>query len=397
MIHGQLLKPSETAFKLKMTTELKGIIIPVSLKLIFIGPLKLIRNESCGKLFPSPSLIPPSRILDLSGIVQVDYEALDGFAKFACDLVNGDKVDLDLIGDGVRLEVFGINIDNLYLKKSISIKGMEGLKETRVDRVDVVGGTREYMVLEVYTTIINSSNMDLVSLGDVRLAMFYKFKNLAELVMEDLTLVNGENKYIITVHFSIPEGDGVSGASIEGDDRSVAIEALSNFCSGIPSDITISGASKPTPIPFLSPSLKSLSISTILPGLPTTLLKRSVLLVSSPLSLLTLKVPNKLLIENSFGTRLTILKMSGFVYHKGDLIATLDQDLSSFGGILIPSHTTLWTPPVWLRLQVGMGVLRVGSELVVDVETVLDVKVGEYFVREVGYKQNGVELGIGFS
>ena len=89
--------------------------------------------------------------------------------------------------------------------------------------------------------------------------------------------------------------------------------------------------------------------------------------------------------------------MSGFVYHKGDLIATLDQDLSSFGGILIPSHTTLWTPPVWLRLQVGMGVLRVGSELVVDVETVLDVKVGEYFVREVGYKQNGVELGIGFS
>ena len=69
----------------------------------------------------------------------------------------------------------------------------------------------------------------------------------------------------------------------------------------------------------------------------------------------------------------------------------MDQSLN----FKIEPNSTAWSPKIWLKVVLGMGIIKVGGELRVDVECVLDCVVGEFFVKGVRYNQENVELGVG--
>ncbi len=334
------------------------------------------------------------------------------FSSFATDLIssNGEVAQV-LVGDGVCIDLFGglVSIDGLKINKQVSLLGLGGLSKTVVHDVQVLGGTAEYMILEADTSIYNPSNVALVSVGDVYCSIFYASASFgtnafvgnqphATVIIHDLTLLPGENRFKTRVNFQI--------ASQEGLERVSALEMLSNFICCKPTEpIFLKGHSrKATKIPYLFESLKSLSILSSMPGLPSSMqmIRSALLLLHSPiLSIASLSVPSKMQLLNSFAVTVTVTRMYGNITHDGNIICSIQQDLAK-NPIVLPPNSVTWTREIWLKLAIGVNPLKAlfdfdtrSGILQVDVDCSLDVVVGDYVIQGIKYTQSGLDTRIG--
>ena len=430
VISGTILRPSDTgAFKLLLKAELTNS-GPLPVLIRYKQLLNLARqvpNKRKGLLqdiatvkMKSATSVPSwGGQVDMDSTVMISYDNLDDFAQFSKDLVSSKgQVNQVLYGDGLSVELLGglLVVEGLQIRKQVSLQGLEGLSSVTVHSAKVIGSTSEFMVLECDTSIYNPSNVSLEQLGDVFCSLHYvdqeqfSVANVqdmgltqphATILMENLTLKQGANRFMTRAHFKVTSSPGV--------ERDSALKMLSNFiCCKETKPVLIRGHKrKATKIPYLFESLTSLSISTSMPGLPSEMkmIKSALLLLHSPLSTLTsLTAPSRLELLNAFPVPVQILKMKGKILHRGNEIAALDVDLETTAAPLVLAPCCVsWTREIKLKLKVAVpaimalfdfdtreGVLRV------DVESILDCKVGDYLVRGVAYTQEGVcsKLGL---
>lgn len=250
--------------------------------------------------------------------------------------------------------------------------------------------------------------MSLVSLGDCYFSLYYSSvvpaphapQSHASMMLPNLTLMAGETtSYKTLVQFTVPDQPGPH--------RKSALQILSNFICCVPTEpIYLKGSlEKATHIPYLYKSLTSLNIQSVMPGLPKDkkMIESAILSISSPLaSLASLSLPARMNLVNYFQTPITITKMKGSITHKSQPLAFIDCDLSEDPIILPPNSTTL-TQQVWLKLSVGMHVIKSLYDfdtslgvLLVDVEIELCFSVDSYSVADVKYVQHAVVSKIGF-
>ncbi|KAJ3305619.1 hypothetical protein HDV03_001264 [Kappamyces sp. JEL0829] len=418
VIEASIIKPSGGAFRLVMKVALAKT-GPFATLIKYKKPLRMVKREAgketvlAGVSIKGSSAVPAGGgEVEMDSVVSVAYDQVDAFGDFSKDLVLcKGQVEQTLKGDGVSISLFGglVQIDGLSINKTVSLAGLGGLTNTVVHDIQVLGATSEYMILEADTSIYNPSNVALVGLGDVFCSMFYvasKFGSSAlydslphaTVVMHDLTLQPGENRFKTRVNFQIPSAPGI--------ERDSALEMLSNFiCCKETTPILLRGHSrKATKIPYLFNSLTSLNIITSMPGLPPTMqmINSAVLLLHSPLATLAfLSAPTKMELLNSFAVPVSVLRMVGAIKHDGNPIGSLDQNLTS-DPIVLPPNSLTWTREIWLKLAVGPSALRALFDfdttegvLLVDVDCWLDVKVGEYLVQGVKYSQTGLKTKLG--
>ena len=432
VIKGTILRPNNSDFELLLQTELKNTgplatVLKYRKPLILaryitskskngnqLGPRKILQEIAAVEMNSSTAVPSWGGIVDMNSKVIISDHQLDHFSAFSKDLVSmKGNIKQILHGDGICIELMNglIQIEGLKLYKEVSLQGLEGLNKVLVHEAKVVGSTSEYMILECDTSIFNPSNVCLEQLGNVYCSLHYidsdQFPGVdmsstiphATIMMENLTLKQGENRFMTRAHFKVTSSPGV--------ERESALKMLSNFiCCKSTKPILFRGhQTKATKIPYLFDSLTSLSIPSIMPGLPSNMkmIKSALLLLHSPLSTIaSLQAPSRLELLNAFPITVSILKMKGKILHNGNEIASLDIDLESSPIILEPESTS-WTREIKLKLKIALPAILALFDfdtskgvLKVDVESILDCKVGEYLVRGVEYHQAQVSSKMGF-
>jgi hypothetical protein len=182
------------------------------------------------------------------------------------------------------------------------------------------------------------------------------------------------------------------------DQRSVraAQRMLSNYVSGLPSKLLLSGTQQTTPLQFISDAMSSISIPMTLDGLSRPLLVSTSLLLfqANPVTMI---APAQMLIQNPFDEYIMIYRVTdGQVGFGGRIIGTIDYRLDR--PMVIPPKQTKVSEPWPLSVMINLASLNAilqvaANQLTVDVDCWLEVKVGQFETR-LQYKQQLIPVRI---
>lgn len=98
------------------------------------------------------------------------------FAEFSTSLMLSEEtISSSMRCDDVRIQALGglISISGLHLDTPLTLRGLSGLRDLQITNCRVIGGTVEYMVLQVDCIMHNSSNVSLLDMGDCYFSMSF--------------------------------------------------------------------------------------------------------------------------------------------------------------------------------------------------------------------------------
>ena len=131
--------------------------------------------------------------------------------------------------------------------------GLQGLNQypTLILGVDVVGGTRANINLNVNTSIYNPSNVNL-GVGDTTLLMVY------EIVVGSVTIPN--------MRLNIGNNTLQAMSKFNPNAGPQGLDMLNRYISGLDTHLNISGYEDSTHIASLKPAFSAVRVNTTLPG-----------------------------------------------------------------------------------------------------------------------------------
>lgn len=189
------------------------------------------------------------------------------FAAFNTELTDSTVIEFLLVGNSRAVSntsIGQITLDPIKVNVSTSLNGLQGLKKyTTIGNVDVLGGNQQALNLSIEVFIYNPSNLQLAT-GDLQLQLERGGAILGTSLLPNLTLYMGNNTLSSTAYF-------------EPNNSPQGSETLNNFVGGKDVELAITGYEGSTQVESLVPAFESLNITTILPGLNTSLLSSGAL------------------------------------------------------------------------------------------------------------------------
>ncbi|KAE8229507.1 hypothetical protein CF326_g5523 [Tilletia indica] len=236
-------------------------------------------------------------------------------------------------------------LDGIKYQVPAGLRGLEGLSKypTVITSVDVINGSEDALELQVGTSIINPSNLNL-SIGDTTLQLWREVL-LGNVTLPNLNLQLGANNLTASSFFDpnrAPQGK----------------DTLNRFISGLPTTLNITGFEGSTDIISLAPTLKGLHLNATLPGLQETLIKYANLSVLDTTGI-TNDIANGLVgLNNPFTSKLRITQIRSNVSSHGIHVADINTDLnfeasgkSVSGSPPIPIQLNLNPPDIFALLR----------------------------------------------
>lgn len=201
--------------------------------------------------------------------LQVPQNAHPIFSSFNADLTNSDKSVFQLVGKAravARLPIGQIVLDPIKFNVTSGLNGLQGLKDdTIVESVDVLGGTKDHLNLDLALTIHNPSSLNL-NTGDLTLQLLKDGSVIGTTLLANLNLNMGNNS--------------LKGAGAFTPNASPAgKQVLNDFVAGKTTEVQVAGYSGSTEVDSLLEAFKGLQLSTNLPGLESKLLESAALTV----------------------------------------------------------------------------------------------------------------------
>ncbi|CAD6924941.1 unnamed protein product [Tilletia controversa] len=194
------------------------------------------------------------------------------------------------------------------------LRGLEGLTKfpTVINSVDVTGGTKDALQLNVNTSLVNPSNLNL-SVGDTTFLLFNQVL-LGNVTLPDLNLAIGTNTVIGQANFD-PNRDPIG------------VETLNRFVSGVSTQLNITGFNGSSPIASLAPVLGGLSLNASLPGLKDSLVQYANLTVLDTTGIVNNIAQTRVGLNNPFSAPLTITRIASNVSSHGIFVASINTPL----------------------------------------------------------------------
>ncbi|KAJ7675082.1 hypothetical protein B0H17DRAFT_1161695 [Mycena rosella] len=193
------------------------------------------------------------------------------FAAFNKDLTNLAVADFRLVGHSrtiANMSIGQITLDPIKVNVSTSLQGLQGLKGmTKIETVDVQGGTTDGITLGIQVSIFNPSNLKL-ALGDLTLGLLRDGVNIGTALLPNLVLNMGNN----TIQ---------AKSTFQANKSPQGLDTLNDFVGKQDVQLSIAGFDGTTPIVSLSAAMQSLDIDVTLPALKTNLLNTAALEILS--------------------------------------------------------------------------------------------------------------------
>ncbi|CAO3627231.1 unnamed protein product [Cunninghamella blakesleeana] len=265
-------------------------------------------------------------------------EAFDGYTY---DLTASDLYTFGVNGlatTKAKTSIGEITLGGVMFEVPTSLHGLQFLNSTptNINSVDMTGGTKEALQLDIGVTMGNPSDFSM-SVGDVVFNMFAGSTQVGTVTLNNLTLQRGDNNVIAKANFD-PK------SSQDGQTM------LSTFVMGKNSSASIGGFEKSTAIASLVKALSVIKIDTTLPGLKAPLIQYGNLVV--PENAPQTGVVNvAVTIANPFTAGLAITAVKAAATYKGMPVGNIDQDISS-NPYVIGGHATTASPQLNMNMNI---------------------------------------------
>ncbi|KAL1718757.1 hypothetical protein EV715DRAFT_290908 [Schizophyllum commune] len=193
------------------------------------------------------------------------------FSAFNTLITDKDLAEFSLIGNSsaiANMSVGVLKLDPIKVNVTTSLQGLRGLNDmVKINSVDVTGGTKDAIVLDIDVTINNPSNLWL-NVDDLNLALFRGGSPMGTTLLPNLTLNMGANNVAATGYF-------------QANDNADSLQTLNDFVGKRDVVLSIGGYDDSTQVHSLARAFRTLSIDTTLPALKTDLLDTAALKVPS--------------------------------------------------------------------------------------------------------------------
>ncbi|CAG8529027.1 4934_t:CDS:2 [Ambispora leptoticha] len=340
-------------------------------------------DSSIGKI---DSKIPPTPFSVIKG-------AEPNFQDFSEHLTMDSSVVMTMKGSANSIastSIGEVEIKGIKFIVDTQLQGLQGLqvKPATINSLSVTGGTKDYMIINLSVTLFNPSNVK-ISMGDVILDLYFQGQKVGQVLMNNFILDRGSNTINLVAHFG-PNGDKAIAAG------RILLDA---FMKGDSNTVGIQGSPQSTEIGSLQKALAGLKLSTSMPGLKSDqpILVRSRFTINFG-SVFTKQGTASVDAYNPLDTTIKFLKMKATITYKGQVIGTLDQDLTS-SPIAIPPKQVMTTRDLNLTLQISLTAIQslfagISGDLATDITSTIVLAIGDY-VTEIDYAQNQVPTGLG--
>ncbi|KAK0559809.1 hypothetical protein OC844_004162, partial [Tilletia horrida] len=260
----------------------------------------------------------------------------------------GDSAGFQLNGSAKALTntpIGQVLLNGIKFNVPTGLRGLDALTKypTVINSVDVLGGTRDALQLNVNTSLVNPSNLNL-SVGDTTF-LLYNQVLLGNVTLPNLNLAIGTNTVIGSSNFD-PNRDPIG------------IETLNRFVSGQNTQLNITGFNGSSDIASLAPTLGGLKLNASLPGLKATLVQYANLTVLDTTGIVNDIAETRVGLNNPFTAPLTITRIASNVSSHGIFVASIDTPLSftaagktTTGSPNIPLTLNLFPPDIFALLR----------------------------------------------
>ena len=261
------------------------------------------------------------------------------FTKEDIKLFNGSSRSLSETPVGTVL------LNGIKFSVESGLLGLQGLNQypTLILGVDVVGGTRANINLNVNTSIYNPSNVNL-GVGDTTLLMVY------EIVVGSVTIPN--------MRLNIGNNTLQAMSKFNPNAGPQGLDMLNRYISGLDTHLNISGYEDSTHIASLKPAFSAVRVNTTLPGLKTKLVQSASLKVLESTGITDDVAQTQVSLDNPFTSPISITHIVSNVTSHGLFLASLDTDTqydASGKGIskspLMNLHINLFPPDLFALVR----------------------------------------------
>lgn len=373
----EMLDPVNNTISLNATAQLKNAgAFGATIK---SSPMELVFQGVPFGAFVTPDIRTEANT-DLNFTMEVEMEVINqtAFDLFAREMVDSEEISADLKGRvKVRARVAGLTLpfNNVKFEKSVSLLGLQGLKNVSFDEFDVFEDENGFLIGDASVEIYSPSNVELLPLGQLSLDLQYDNISMATVVSDDTDLVPGPNELQIFGRLTPPED---ADASVN--------ELFSRFLAGEDSMVTavVVGSS----IPLYSGFMSGITLNSRLPGLDETLASKLLLSVIATVNIFdTSIVPASMYMYNPVSAPITITGANLAVIYQDTIVAYVNTNVTSDGNPMrleVPgkSRAELDTVDVVtdpdqsaLILQFGVEIVFGNSEVAID--GTLNVTIGD--------------------
>ncbi|SCV70806.1 BQ2448_3568 [Microbotryum intermedium] len=254
------------------------------------------------------------------------------FDQFTYDLTTGNGSAFYLLGstDAVTDTPLGqVLLKNIAFTVPAGLIGLESLSKfpTLVRNVDVLGGTKDAILLNITVGLTNPSNLDL-KVGNVTFQLFNNGSFVGTTVLPDLHLTPGYQEHGSIGYF-------------QANNNPVALDTLNTFVAGTDNELQISGFNGSTATESLTQAFMALKLNTTLPGLQTRLLESAAVTIL-PTTGISSNLANAVVnLNNPFTSGLTVTNIQSNVTAYGIFVGSIvtDTNFAAAGKAVTQSPT----------------------------------------------------------
>ncbi|CAG8458295.1 13175_t:CDS:2 [Acaulospora colombiana] len=271
--------------------------------------------------------------------LKVFDDAHSSFDSFVKDLTIGDSKKFGLVGSSnvlAKTPVATIPLNNISIDVETSLAGFEGLKAkpVTINGLDVTSGTSSVLTVPINTSLFNPSPVT-ISAGDITFNVISVGLNMGSVVINDLTIVPGNNNLSATTFLS-PPSPAISGL------------LLSQFIANVTQPLSIVGSQNSTNIDSLKEAFSQIKIDTFLPPLGRRLLLSSFVAFQND-TLKTGVAFGGFTLLNPFKADITITQINqvNITFHGIPVGSITDLKIP----VTIPGTTTFTSPPIPIKVN----------------------------------------------
>lgn len=239
-----------------------------------------------------------------------------------------------------------VSIVGIPFRSDVALSGLQGLKTrpTVINSLTVIGGKPEGLEIALQVSMFNPSELSInTGSGDkgvVSFGMSYKGDNVGTVIFPTLDLVPGENVRTAGALFT---PTGTAGGQ----------ELLQKYMSNVPATVDIQGSSSSSAISPLAAGLQDVQLQSEMPGNPAKLVLGTSLTILDDTGKTGIAMA-VVTINNPFLPDLTITSIKSTVHYHNKTLGTIDIPSTS---IKIPGNSQANSPPMPLAMDLSIDTL----------------------------------------
>ncbi|KAL0078642.1 hypothetical protein J3Q64DRAFT_1824759 [Phycomyces blakesleeanus] len=332
---------------------------------------------------------------DRSGIVSTQFDnvpfaspdsAHSGFDSFISVLTSTAQAQFGLSGTANALTSTAagdLQLNNIGFDVQTSLAGLNNFgNKASILSLDVVGGTSEYIIIELSVSFANPSQIA-ITIGDISFsAQMNEFNaDVGEVTIKDTVINPGTNTFSAGFHLSSTNSKAVS-------------QLLSDYLTNAKVPLTVVGSSKSTLIASLQPALSTIKLSSEMSGIPASLIA-STKVVTTIFDVIAKKGDAYVTFNNPLKTKYALSEIHSVITFEGEdgpfQVGHIDYSIPSPLVISVGGTTTSEAWPLSIDADLGQLLeLLTSSNKIVNLAQNVTTIVGDGFTSELYYYQDKV-------